>query len=58
LHAINYIIEWPTIYRGNRGNRQSSPEREGDRYALGTEPSVMSEHHGNHEQSAMSVYME
>lgn len=63
LHAINGLgifIEWPTIYGAKRGNRQSSTEREGDRDVLGTEhePSALSEHHGNHEQSAMSVYME
>lgn len=35
-------------------------EREGDRDVLGTEhePSALSEHHGNHEQCMMSVYME
>lgn len=63
LHAmkgLGIFIEWPTIYGANRGNRQSSTEREGDRDILGTEyePSALSEHHGNHEQSAMSVYME
>lgn len=40
--------------------KQTESQRERDRDVLGSEhePSVLSEHHGNHEQIVMSVYME